>query len=150
MPTETISTAAGVVREDVGRWRGARNRTRRENSLIAKGDVRLYNGNLSVTYTRMRPYTVNPSIYVGPGNDEKFFNSSDRVAAQYVLARGPWTSESRFGRGRLHTHRWPEFSPLAEPGSGVGSGDRSAAQSGARQFGGLLPHRRAVDGLQLA
>jgi hypothetical protein len=115
LPVETIVTAAGVVREDVGRWRGARNRERRDNALIVKGDLRLFEGNLSVTHTRMRPYTVNPGIYVGPGNDEKFFNKSDRIAAQYVVSRGAWVSESRFGWNDALLDRAQDFWFVQDP-----------------------------------
>jgi len=88
LPNEAIDT-------NIGRYRASGNRQRRDNHLTAKGDVVVSNGNLSMTYTRMRPYTRNPSIYVA--NNQKFFNTQDRIATQYVLSRGPWVSESRFG-----------------------------------------------------
>ena len=91
LPTEPIDTT-------IGRYRASKDRERRDNHVTAKGDVLVWNGNLSVTYTRMRPYTKMPSIYVA--NNQKFQNTQDRIATQYVLSRGSWVSESRFGWNR--------------------------------------------------
>jgi outer membrane receptor protein involved in Fe transport len=103
------------INQNVGRWRGARDRTRRDNHVLAKGDVRVYGGNLSVTYTRMRPYTDDPSIYIGTGNNQKYINESDRVATQYVLARGSLVSESRFGWNRNQLDRAQDFWFVQDP-----------------------------------
>jgi hypothetical protein len=81
---------------NIGRYRAARPRTRSDDTWLAKADVNVARGNLSVTYSRMRPETVNPSIYIGSGNDQRFLNEQDRVAAQYVRAGGTWVSETRF------------------------------------------------------
>ena len=66
-------------------------------------------GNLSVTYSRMRPETVNPSIYIGSGNDQRFLNEQDRIATQYVRAGGTWVSETRFGWNRNSLDRLNDF-----------------------------------------
>jgi len=106
LPNEPISA-------DIGRYRSTGDRERRDNHVTAKGDVMLFNGNLSVTYTRMRPYTKNPSIYVA--NNEKFFNTQDRVATQYVLSRRSWVSESRFGWNRSFLDRFQDFWFVSDP-----------------------------------
>lgn len=101
------------INAEVGRFRTAKERERRDNHVTAKGDVVVFNGNLSLTYTRMRPYTKNPSHYVT--NNQKFFNQQDRIAAQYVLARGPWVSESRFGYNRSFLDRFQDFWFVLDP-----------------------------------
>ncbi len=106
LPNEAI-VANGVVNTDIGRFRSSGNRERRDNHVTAKGDLVLWNGNLSVTYTRMRPYTEHPSIYVA--NNQKFNNTQDRIATQYVLSRGSWVSESRFGWNRSFLDRFQDF-----------------------------------------
>lgn len=101
------------INAEVGRYRTAKERERRDNHVTAKGDVVVFNGNLSVTYTRMRPYTKNPSYYVT--NNQRFFNQQDRIAAQYVRARGPWVSESRFGYNRSFLDRYQDFWFVLDP-----------------------------------
>jgi outer membrane receptor protein involved in Fe transport len=113
---------------NIGRWRGVRDRKRSDNHVVAKGDVRVFDGNLSLTYTRMRPYTVDPTFFVGRGNNTEYFNKSDRIAAQYVLARGSWISESRFGWNRSLLDRvgqfWLEQDPNSEPDTEITSAAR--------------------------
>jgi hypothetical protein len=112
LPNEAIPNST-----DIGRYRAADSRQRHDNHVTAKGDVVIFNGNLSTTYTRMRPYTRNPSIYTA--NNQKFFNVQDRIATQYVLSRGSWVSESRFGWNRSSLDRvqdfWYVFDPKGQP-----------------------------------
>jgi outer membrane receptor protein involved in Fe transport len=106
LPTEPVS-------DDIGRFRDSRDRERHDNHVTAKGDVVLFGGNLSTTYTRMRPYTKNPSIYTT--NNQRFLNLQDRFAAQYVLSRGSWVSESRFGWNRSFLDRVQDFWYVFDP-----------------------------------
>ena len=101
------------INDDIGRYRVSDNRERHDNHVTAKGDVVVFNGNLSVTYTRMRPYTKQPSIYVA--NNQKFLNSQDRIASQYVLSRGAWVSESRIGWNRSFLDRFQDFWFVSDP-----------------------------------
>ena len=94
---------------DIGRYRVARPRTRSDDTWLGKADVNVAGGNLSVTYSRMRPETVNPSIYIGSGNDQRFLNEQDRIATQYVRAGGTWVSETRFGWNRSSLDRLNDF-----------------------------------------
>jgi hypothetical protein len=103
------------INADIGRYRVALPRTRHDNTLLTKGDVVVHGGNLSVTYSRMRPVTVNPSIYIGTGNDQRFLNEQDRIAAQYVLAKGNWTSETRYGWNRSELNRLNDFWNALDP-----------------------------------
>src|SRR6185295_15135905 len=90
-------------------------RTRSDNTFLGKTDIVVNNGNLSVTFSRMRPETVNPSIFIGSGNDQRFLNQQDRVAAQYVLAGSNWTSETRTGWNRNALDRLNDFWLTTDP-----------------------------------
>src|SRR2546425_9049261 len=103
------------VNADVGRYIGVGNRTRRENHVVGKGDVTIFNGNLSLTYSRSRPYSINPSATVNGANDTVFPNEQDRVASQYVVSRGAWVSESRFGYNRTKLQRISKFFEVKNP-----------------------------------
>lgn len=109
LPTETVVTG-GVVNPQVGRWRGLGVRRRTENHIVAKGDVSMFNGaNLGVTYTRLRPYTLEPRPNPNNINDREFPNEQDRVAAQMTMTKGAWVSESRFGWNRTYLARLDAF-----------------------------------------
>jgi len=112
---DTIPLPNQSINADIGRFRNAKPRSRTDNTLIAKGDVLIHGGNLSVTFSRMRPETVNPSIFIGIGNDQKFISAQDRVATQYVLAGPNWTSESRFGWNRSALDRLNNFWMALDP-----------------------------------
>jgi hypothetical protein len=103
------------INADIGRYRVARPRTRSDDTWLGKADVNVAGGNLSVTYSRMRPETVNPSIYIGSGNDQRFLNEQDRIATQYVLAGGTWVSETRFGWNRSSLDRLNDFWMQIDP-----------------------------------
>ena len=113
MPNEPLNP-------DVGRWVGVKNRERRDNHVIAKGDLALRSGgNLSVTYSRMRPFTVTPSVAIGGANDRTFNNEQDRIAAQFVLSRNQWVSETRFGWNRTFLLRLDAFLDIKDPTTGA-------------------------------
>jgi hypothetical protein len=115
MPTETVITS-GVVNPQVGRWRGLGVRRRTENHIVAKGDVAVFNGaNLGVTYTRLRPYTLEPRPNPNNLNDREHPNEQDRVAAQMVMTKGAWVSESRFGWNRTYLARLDAFLSVVGP-----------------------------------
>lgn len=108
--TEPIVSSAGVVNPQVGRWRGLGMQRRTENHVVAKGDVAVWNGaNLAVTYTRLRPFTREPRAFLNNSNDREFPNEQDRVAAQMVMTRGAWVSESRVGWNRTFLARLDGF-----------------------------------------
>jgi len=110
LPTEPIVSTSGVVDPRAGRFRGLFERRRTENSPVAKGDVAVFNGaNLAVTYTRLRPFTLDPRPVLDHANDREYPNEQDRVAAQMVMTRGAWVSESRFGWNRTYLARLDGF-----------------------------------------
>ena len=54
-------------------WRGLGTRKRDENHVVAKADVSVFNGaNLGVTYTRLRPFTLEPRPVLNNANDREF------------------------------------------------------------------------------
>ena len=110
LPTEEIVSGAGVVNPLIGRYRGLGTRRRSENHIVAKGDVSVFNGaNLGLTYTRLRPFTLDPRIHLNNSNDREFPNEQDRVAAQFVMTRGAWVSESRVGWNKTYLARLDGF-----------------------------------------
>jgi Carboxypeptidase regulatory-like domain/TonB dependent receptor-like, beta-barrel/TonB-dependent Receptor Plug Domain len=116
LPTESIVSAAGVVNPQVGRWRGLGLRRRSENHIVAKTDMAVFNGaNLSLTYTRLRPFTLEPRPNPDGVNDREFPNRQDRIAAQYVMTRGAWVSESRVGWNKAYLARLDKFLSVIGP-----------------------------------
>jgi outer membrane receptor protein involved in Fe transport len=116
LPTEPIVSTAGVVDPRVGRWRGLGTRKRTENHIVAKGDVAVFNGaNLAVTYTRLRPFTLEPRPVLNNANDREFPNEQDRVAAQMTMTRGAWVSESRYGWNKTYLARLDAFLSVKGP-----------------------------------
>ena len=110
LPTEPIVSSAGVVNTQVGMWRGLGERKRDENHVVAKGDVSMFNGaNLGVTYTRLRPFTLEPRPVLNNANDREFPNEQDRIAAQFVMTKGAWVSESRVGWNKTYLARLDGF-----------------------------------------
>ncbi|MGH9160957.1 MAG: carboxypeptidase regulatory-like domain-containing protein, partial [Vicinamibacteraceae bacterium] len=109
LPTEPID-------EDIGFFVAARNRERRENHVVAKGEVlMLGGGRLSVTYTRMRPFSLIPNIHTDGSNDRVFLHAQDRVAANFVKTFRNWVSESRFGYNRNDMERLDRFFEVQDP-----------------------------------
>ncbi len=116
LPTEPIVSTAGVVNTQVGRWRGLGTRRRSENHLVEKVDMSVFNGaNLSLTYTRLRPYTLEPRPNPNNVNDREFPNQQDRIAAQMVMTRGKWISESRVGWNKVFLARLDGFLNVIGP-----------------------------------
>jgi len=116
LPTEPIVSSAGVVNPQVGRWRGLGERRRTENHVVGKIDMSVFNGaNLSFTYTRLRPFTLEPRPVLNNANDREFPNQQDRIAAQYVMTRGAWVSESRIGWNKVYLARLDRFLSVIGP-----------------------------------
>jgi hypothetical protein len=116
LPTEPIVSTTGVVDSRIGRWRGLGTRRRTENHIVAKGDVAVVNGaNLAVTYTRLRPFTLEPRPVLNNANDREFPNEQDRIAAQLVMTRGAWVSESRVGWNKTYLARLDAFLSVMGP-----------------------------------
>ncbi len=110
VPTEPIVSSAGVVNPQIGMWRGLGLRKRDENHVVLKTDVAIFNGaNLGVTYTRLHPFTLEPRPVLNNANDRQFPNEQDRIAAQFVMTKGAWVSESRVGWNKTYLARIDGF-----------------------------------------
>jgi outer membrane receptor protein involved in Fe transport len=118
MPTEDIVSSRGVVDPNYGRYRGNGTRRRTENHVVLKTDFSIRPGSiLSTTYTRMRPYTYNPTIYLNNANDRIYPNEQDRIAMLFTNSfPRQWVSETRFGWNRLHVERFDKFLDVKKPG----------------------------------
>ena len=104
------------VNTDIGRFEGIRNALSSDNHVTAKGDVRLtQTSNLAVTYTRLRPFGLDPSYYIDGANDRTYNYIQDRVTTSFTLARPTWTSESRFGYNRSDMARLDQFLTKRDP-----------------------------------
>ena len=115
-PTLPIIRAGGVVDENIGTFEGAGLRQSTENHIVAKGDILVTkSSNLTVAYTRNRPFGLNPNFYLNGSNDRTFNYAQDRLTFQYVLNRGPWVSETRFGYNRSDMLRLDQFFTFKDP-----------------------------------
>jgi hypothetical protein len=76
---------------------------RRDNHLDLKGDVRITDtSNLSLTYSRGRPYRLTPSMYTD--NQQVNVVQGERATASYVTGGATWTSETRYGYNSNDSH----------------------------------------------
>jgi outer membrane receptor protein involved in Fe transport len=106
----------GPINDDVGRFEGIRNALSTENHGVLKGDYRVTQlSNLAITYTRMRPYGLDPSYLVNGANDRTYDYKQDRVTASYTLGRASWTAESRFGYNTNDMARLDQYFLLKDP-----------------------------------
>lgn len=76
---------------------------RRDNHVDAKSDVRITDtSNLSLTYSRGRPYRLTPTIYAGNEQENRVW--TERGTVSYVRGGASWTSETRFGYNMNDSH----------------------------------------------
>lgn len=100
----------------IARYEGAANRVRRENHAVIRSDwAPIDSGNLSFTYSRNRPYGLNPAFQLNGGNDTVFSYIQDRYNAQYTQTTSTWVSESRFGWNHAYMDRLHEFFKQIDP-----------------------------------
>src|SRR5262249_44009422 len=71
--------------------------------------------NLSVTYTRNRPYVLAPAFNVNHSNDRFWNTRQDRLTANYTIGRSLWTVESRLGINRMYYLRQDTFLNVKNP-----------------------------------
>ena len=107
----------------------------------------VFNGaNLTFTYTRLRPFTLEPRPNPNGANDREFPNRQDRIAAQYVMTRGAWVSESRIGWNKAYLARLDKFLSVIgpnQPAEIMPYGRRVASFSVSGLFG--TPHSEILD-----
>src|SRR5439155_3493786 len=82
----------------------------------ARGDLLATRGsNLTVAYTRNRPFGLDPRYNLAGANDRTFDYAQQRVSAQYTLTRSRWVSETRFGYNNADMERLDAFFTLKDP-----------------------------------
>lgn len=113
---DTLPLPNVPINTDIGAFEGIRNATSRENHFVAKGDARITSlSNLAVTYTRMRPFGLDPSYLVNGANDRTFSYVQDRVSASFTTGRATWMSETRFGWNFNDMKRLDQYFTLRDP-----------------------------------
>ena len=105
------------INDVIGMYTDAKSLIRRDNTFLGKVDLEIGAGRLSVTASRMRPFAAVPRIQIS--NDQEFTNGSKRFSTNYVLTRGSWVSESRFGWNRNTLDRVDAFWTAQSPTRGA-------------------------------
>jgi hypothetical protein len=122
---------------DSARYIGAASQRRHENHATVKGDIRLTNiSQLSLTYSRGRPYRLSPEGRTQAINTRTWTGISERGQATFFTGGASWSSESRFGFNLNDITRLDGWWDLGVP----------AGQSEAYYGGRRLP-ALSVDGL---
>lgn len=113
---DTLPEPNVAVDANIGRFEGTGRRERTENHFVVKGDVQITNASrLTATYTRNRPYGLDPTFNLNGANDRTYDYAQDRLTAQYTLNRGRWVSETRFGYNRADMGRLDMFFGVPDP-----------------------------------
>ncbi len=116
LPTLPIIRAGGLPDADLGNFEGAGQRESSENHIIARGDLLVTrSSNLTVAYTRNRPFGLDPNYNLNGSNDRTFDYAQDRISSQYVFSRGPWVAETRFGYNHQDMLRLDQFFTFTDP-----------------------------------
>jgi outer membrane receptor protein involved in Fe transport len=107
------------INDVIGRYTDAKNVIRRDNTFLGKVDFEAGAGRLSVTASRMRPFSSVPRIQIN--NDQQYTNGSKRLSTNYVRTSNSWLSESRFGWNRNTLDRFDGFWLAESPTRGAQS-----------------------------
>jgi outer membrane receptor protein involved in Fe transport len=99
-----------------GRYEGAGQRARSDNTMVLKGDLRVTDySNLTLTYTRSRPFALSPAYYLNGANDRTATYHQDRFSAQLTAGSSNWVSESRFGYNYADDVRLDKYFTVTDP-----------------------------------
>ncbi|MGH9338135.1 MAG: TonB-dependent receptor [Acidobacteriota bacterium] len=102
--------------EDIGRFEGVGLRERSEDHFVVRGDYLLAdNSNLAVTWTRNRPFGLDPRAYLNGSNDRTYDYAQDRLSFQYVTGNPLWASETRFGYNHQDMSRLDHIFTIQDP-----------------------------------
>jgi outer membrane receptor protein involved in Fe transport len=94
----------------IGRWEGAGSRERTEDHFVVRGDYSpTPSSNLSFTYSRNRPFGLDPRFNTGNDNDRTYQYFQDRYTAQFTKTSSTWVSETRFGYNHADMDRLDRF-----------------------------------------
>ncbi len=116
MLMDTIPEPTLLLDENRGRVETVGGRQRTENHVIARADYRLTDtGNLSFTYTRNRPFGLDPRYNLNGANDREYTYVQDRYNAQFTKSGVTWVSETRFGYNFADMERLDNIFTLQDP-----------------------------------
>jgi hypothetical protein len=90
LPTEPVSPTALT-----GVFIGAGQKENNDDHVDARGDFRLWGGNLLAALSYGHPFLTQESQL--PGQPRVWHSTTRRVSASYAVARGRWSAETRFG-----------------------------------------------------
>jgi len=96
LPTEPLASPDALA----GVFIGPGDKENRDEHVDVRSDIRVMNGNLSATFTGGHPYLAQASVL--PGRPRVWKSLTRRVSASYAIARGRWSSETRFG----YSYNW--------------------------------------------
>ncbi len=108
LPTEPTAPGANL-----GVFIGAGNKENNDDHLDARTDFRIKGGNLSLTFTYGHPFLTQESQL--PGQPRVWHSTTRRASASYALARGRWSSETRFGYNYNWLSRTDPFYMVLDP-----------------------------------
>ena len=93
LPNQPVSPTA-----DTGLYINPTTSRRDDNHADVKSDIRLGNSSyVTLSYTRGRPFQLQPRHYINGANDRTFQIWDERGTATYVTGGANWTLESRYG-----------------------------------------------------
>ena len=119
MLMDTIPEPVLLFDEYRGRTEKVGSRERRENHVIARADYRVTEtSNLSFTYTRNRPFGLDPRYNLNGANDREYTYVQDRYNLQYTKTGVTWVSETRFGSNYADMERLDNIFTLIDPDKG--------------------------------
>jgi hypothetical protein len=96
-----------------GNFVGTGTKTAQDDHFNARLSFNLGSGNLSIITTLAHPGLSTPNAQ--PENYRTFDGTTRRVATTYVLSRGSWTSETRFGYNKNELFRIDSFNDVIDP-----------------------------------
>ena len=115
---DTIPEPTLQLDEFRGRTEAVGTRRRTENHVIARADYRtMPTSNLSFTYTRNRPFGLDPRYNLNGANDREYTYVQDRYNAQFTKSSATWVSETRFGYNYADMERLDNIFTIQDPDS---------------------------------
>jgi len=100
----------------IARFEGASNRERTEAHAVIRTDLTPTPGsNLSFTYSRNRPFGLDPRINLNGANDRTYAYIQDRYNVQYTWTSPSWVAETRWGYNHADMDRLDFFFNLQDP-----------------------------------
>jgi hypothetical protein len=108
LDTMPLPNTPGDPNADTGFYQAAKALRTHDNHAVLKTDIHITDrSNLALTYTRGRPYQLNPRIDVD--NNQVYEGVQERGTASFVTGGPAWTSDTRFGYSLNDMSRVDQF-----------------------------------------